>query len=173
MAGDFRLNLSLFGDTQLLGDLLKVVDALQDASPWFDMMHGWFEQEIEQQFESEGAHFGTPWKALSPAYAAAKLAEWGPKQILQARGDLRQALTSKSGGAVRYTSRHMMVFGGDVRSDDGVDIGAVHQRGTKDGRIPARQMLNLGEARNRQVTRSAGLYFRTGEIRRPGDLFGG
>lgn len=47
---------------------------------------GW----MRQQFESEGAFWGTPWAPLSPGYAAFKSRNYPGKTILIAEGDLRR-----------------------------------------------------------------------------------
>lgn len=46
-----------------------------------------------RQFETEGAFAGQPWPRLSPGYAAWKAAVFPGKQILQATGQMKQAVS--------------------------------------------------------------------------------
>lgn len=170
-----RLSIGLFGDEQVAGQLLRYADRANDASQWFRMLHRWMEREIEDQFVSEGAHWGSAWPALSPGYAAAKVAAgYGDKPILQREGSLFRSLTQPAGApdAIREVRPGSMVFGSSVTSEDGYAYGVAHQLGEG---VPRRPMLNIGDKPivKRKLRRSLGLFLATGELRDPGALFGG
>ncbi len=173
------LELSLFGERQIAGELLQTVNRIDNASRWFEMIIGWLEREIGKQFKTKGKHWSTPWPALSETYAAEKRASgYGGKGLLVRDGSLLRALTEGGGGAIREVAPHQMIFGAIVDSEEGVNIGAVHQHGTKDGRIPARPMLALkGEtpaarAVQRQVVRSLGMFIARDKVSHPGNFRG-
>lgn len=168
-----KLTLELFGERQIAGRLLKTAGRVEDASPWFRMMHGWLERELDQQFYTQGTHWGSGWKPLSPSYAAQKAADgYGDEKILHRTGRLMRSLTEPHGAdAVRLITPRQMWFGSSVTNDEGYRYGEAHQLGL--GRNPQRRMLELlRQADVRRVTRSLGLYIVRDVVKEPTDMSG-
>lgn len=166
MAGALQLRMGLFGDEQLVGDIVRMDRRIDDASPWFRMLARWLEKDLDKQFETEGRHRSGGWKHLKPSYLEEKInAGYGDKGILERDGDLRQSLTTSGGHAIRHISPKSLVFGSTVT------YGASHQHGDRSRGLVARPILTLSDAGlRRQIIRSAGLYVTTGRLRSPDEM---
>lgn len=114
-----------------------------------------FREIVEKQIESGGRRGGKRFKPLTPRYAArkARVAEGAP--ILVLHGKMRKALTQPGGDhltAYRGSNSGGLLTMGIKPGTDAFMRAAVHQSGTKDGRVPARPPIVLTDAdRNRWV----------------------
>lgn len=75
-------------------DLRLIAVMLSDLRPFWPRVRRLFADWMRQQFATEGAFWGRPWAALSPAYAARKRILWGDRPILQASGQAYRAALS-------------------------------------------------------------------------------
>lgn len=102
------------GTIRITGELLdarvfeawldRAVAQTRDFGPLWQMMGTTFRHHEVEVFDSEGPG----WKPLSPAYAAWKLAHYGPKPILVRTGELRSSLTiaGAPGNVNRMSATH-------------------------------------------------------------------
>lgn len=119
--------------------LRLLATGLADLRPFWPrvsrLVVGW----MRLQFESEGAFWtsGRKWTPLSPAYAAAKLERWGPRPILQASGQMRQAFSrpTRSVGPSSLTLRF---------DDSGPEHGPVAQYHQAGDGVPRRPIIPEG-----------------------------
>ena len=74
--------------------LLELGLAMRDLRPFWPRLVPVYISWIGEQFDIEGAFFGSGWEALSPAYAAWKSVAFPGKRILSMMGPLRKAATS-------------------------------------------------------------------------------
>lgn len=105
-----------------------------------------------EQFVSEGASTGAPWKPLSPAYAAWKLKHRGPLPILQFDGRLMASFTTQTPDTISEIGRDTARFGSRV------EYAAVHQFGRRDHSMPARPPLVITEALRQEANRLIAEY---------------
>lgn len=143
-----QITFEFFGEQQLSRTLLRWADHVEDLRPAWDAIVDDFLEIEERQFDSEGRHGSGGWDPLSPDYAAWKLAQVGPKPILEFTGDLRRSLTD--GPEVRILEHSWAVFG----SAD--PKGAYHQQGTD--RMPRRPPVDLTEAERRRWVKMVQRY---------------
>jgi hypothetical protein len=68
--------------------------ALIDLRPFWPKVVDLFRDWEERQFQTEGTFWGTPWKPLSPQYAAWKAAHAPTRGILVLTGALKRAATT-------------------------------------------------------------------------------
>lgn len=94
-------------------ELDRFHDRIQNARPAFEEMGRLVAESMRQQFDAEGGHSGPRWQALSPRYAAWKLAKYGPKPILERTGALRSSLVNTPMGVWDITD-HGMTVGTDI-----------------------------------------------------------
>lgn len=72
-------------------DLRRISVLLNDLRPFWPRVRRLFVDWERQQFDSEGAFWGTRWPALNPDYARRKRILWGDRPILQASGQAKRA----------------------------------------------------------------------------------
>jgi phage gpG-like protein len=72
----------------------SIASKSQDMTPVWPKVGSYLSNEVRQQFATQGLHFGTPWKPLTPAYARRKRKMGGGK-ILVLSGDLRRSFVGR------------------------------------------------------------------------------
>jgi phage gpG-like protein len=82
----------------------------------FRAVFRWMFQELQEahreNFRTQGAASGFPWKPLEPQYASWKIENYGANGVLVRSGDLERSLTMNSGrGAVRDIGARTAEFG--------------------------------------------------------------
>lgn len=82
----------------------------------FKAVFRWMFQELQEahreNFRTQGAASGFPWKPLEPQYASWKIENYGANGVLVRSGDLERSLTMNSGrGAVRDIGARTAEFG--------------------------------------------------------------
>jgi hypothetical protein len=114
--------------------LSKLVDGIDDMRPfWVHYFAPQFFKDVQDNFASSGRYVGG-WRALSPGYAAWKLAKYGRQPILVATGRMRESLTlGGRGNVVRVTKKEAQLGSTDRKLEK-------HQRGIG---VPRRQVLFL------------------------------
>lgn len=99
---------------------------------------------VQENFKQQGGLQKTPWRPLAPSTARYKAAHgWSPL-ILYRTGNLR-------GSFLPFSDADQAGIG--ARASAGVDYAEVHQKGSDDGRIPARPMLPPDDVAMGIVTR--------------------
>jgi phage gpG-like protein len=153
--GTLELSFEIAGEVKIRRAFEGVLANLDDMSPALERIAGHFQAHMEQVFQSEGgATKSGAWKPLSRRYAREKAKQFPGKGILEARGDLRRALTGKGPGSIREIGRQELKVGASVRTANGKwDIGLIHQKGTRDGRVPMRPLIDPPPAFATQVVR--------------------
>ena len=108
-----------------------------DLRPFWPKVVPLFIGWMREQFRTEGRYFNTPWRPLSPAYAAWKQRHYPGRGILIAEGDLRRGASLPER---RATPRSLTLT---IRWDKGGQTldPNWHQRGNTQG-MPARPLLS-------------------------------
>ena len=114
-------------DTSKLSErLTKMSLRATNFKPVFWWTFRELEKAHEENFRTQGAASGFPWKPLDPQYAAWKIENYGYKGILVREGNLQDSLTMNSGrGAIRDVGRRSAEFGTRV------EYAKFHQAGTR------------------------------------------
>ena len=146
-AGFVEFRIEVAGDVQIQRRLEGMLRRVDDWSPAFERIANHFQAHMAEVFATEGgATAHGKWTPLSPAYAKTKPAG---KKILERDDLLRQAMTGGA-GSIRSVSPHELQIGGTRRSANGRwDVGLIHQKGTDDGRVPMRPIIDLPEEQKR------------------------
>ena len=126
----------------------RYVEDIQDFSEAFELLYLDF-------LELEGRNFGAqgtpaPWAALSPNYAKWKAKHAPGRPILVLRGDMRAALTSRTGASGQI--KEIDGRGKTARYGTSLKIASYHQYGTR--HMPARPVVQLTEADKRRWSRA-------------------
>lgn len=128
------IKLTLFIDNERLNlRLNRFAESLSDMRRfWIEFFAPQLFADAQENFATEGRYVGG-WRALSPAYAAWKLAHFGPKPILERRGRLKRSFTIGAAGNILRAFKTRGEFGSSV------PYFPYHQRGTP--RMPQRRIL--------------------------------
>lgn len=126
------LSVKVDGEEKIKLQFRRLHNAIADPRPVYEEAANWFQREQKKQFASEGGEYPPKWAALSPGYAARKMAAVGRKPILEYSGDLVRSLTKRP-FAVEVITQRAATFGTDV------PYAIFHQRGTPF--MPARPPL--------------------------------
>lgn len=148
-----QITLAFWGDVQLKRTLARY-DAIDNATPLWNVLAGRFARLEALQFASEGAHTSGGWAPLSPRYAEWKAANYPGKTILRRTDALYESLTSRPLG-IEILEPGFMVLGSDV------DYGAYHQLGTD--RMPRRRPVSLTESARRDWVKRIHAFLQTGQ----------
>lgn len=148
-----NIRLEFYGDEQLNRTIDRSLEALDDATPAWDVIATSFARAERRQFRSEGGYASGGWRPLSPAYAAWKARHYPGRLILERTGALKRSLTERPLGVEVLLPRRM-VIGSDV------DYGRYHQRG--DG-LPRRRPVELPESLRREWVKVLQRYIITGK----------
>jgi phage gpG-like protein len=159
------LGLDIFGDKQLDREILRVERNGQDMSPAFRAIADVFLAANKAQFDTQGSAGSGGWKPLAESTKTYKLAAGLDPRIMHATLALRRSLTTPGDpNQIRRISSDEMVLGTAVKSAKGFPYPAVHQHGSRDGRIPRRRPVELtANQRNRWVKILQRFLF-TGEV---------
>jgi len=131
-----RFEIEVDGEQQLDRALSRFGDRLRNIQPFFEIAADMVAGFVRAQFESEGGRTGG-WAALSPRYAAYKLAKVGPQPILVFTGRMRQSLIERTGDNIREIGTDSMKWGTST------PYAIFHQRGTS--KMPQRKIIDLTE----------------------------
>lgn len=93
-----RLKPELVNDKRFPRFLTNISKRIQDwRSFWLTAWLPWYQQEIQQNFATEGELVGG-WPDLSPAYAAWKARHFPGRKIMERTGRLRESLAPGASG---------------------------------------------------------------------------
>lgn len=132
----FTFTVALPGLPALAIGLSRIREDISDWRPfWRERFVPAFRRQVLEDFVSEGAHSGSRWAALSPAYAAWKRRHAPGRGILVLSGAMKASLVGEGPGAiVRLTA---------TTADVGTSVpyALFHQRGTR--RMPQRPPMRI------------------------------
>lgn len=90
----------------------QILRRSRDFKPVFRWMFQELQEAHRENFRTQGAASGFPWKPLEPQYASWKIENYGANGVLVRSGDLERSLTMNSGrGAVRDIGARTAEFG--------------------------------------------------------------
>lgn len=154
-----KLTLDVYGDEQISRELLRFSAYVGNPRPAFEKIRDDLEEQLAEQFETDGRRGGSSWEPDKEATLAAKAAAGLRPEVLQATGRLLDSFTANTHGeGIRSITDDAFVFGSKVA------YGAVHQKGSKDGTIPKRPILSLKATDRRGYVRTLQRYITTGEV---------
>lgn len=146
MAG-LELRVKVHGAKQFSRSLDRVARYIgRDRRPIYKEIMAWWYEHQEQQFDSEGAHITSTWAQLGAiadggppgSYGRWKAKHYPEKPLLELSGDLRRAMTGKSGRAFKSLKKTHLKLG--VRD---VPYWRTHQYGRRRRNIPKRPMVGI------------------------------
>lgn len=144
MAGA-RIQITVDGEDQFDRTFSRLDANFDDLTPiWPDVRDKFWSIEKEQ-FDSEGGKGSSGrWQSLSKRYAAQKIAQYGAgKKILEATGELRDALTGPNPGSYYQTSKKEVAIGTTLPR------GIYHQRGSDT--LPKREPISISDTQKREM----------------------
>lgn len=149
MAG-LAVRVDVLGDTVLHRRFLRIGENASDLSTSFESILDTFEEWTGEQFESEGAEFGTPWEPLadSTIRQKARMGAADPAQPLVMTGALVGSLQGGPGG-VRDVGPDQAEWG----THDENAMWHHGRRRSGGNSTPRRPIFELDEARRRWVMR--------------------
>lgn len=130
-----RIDVEVFGDSQVDRELLKYQDRADDMTPALQFLADDFYEMEQRQFASQGGFASAGWAPLSPTYAAQKAAAFPGKGILEATGDLLESLTRPGVRAIRDISPD------ELHVATRVPYARFHQTGTR--KMPRRRVVEF------------------------------
>lgn len=137
--------------------LLRAMRARADnATPAWPAVGDHIAGEVDQQFATQGSHFGTPWDPRSPDYGPGMKPGDGWNPLLVQTGTLRDSFTSRPMGVERYSPRSATFGSDDYRAK-------FHHHGTSD--IPARPILRATEQMAEDASAILARYITEGRVR--------
>lgn len=142
-------------------DIKVIRGRAEDVSRVWPSVGQYLSREVRKQFVTEGAHFGTPWKPLKPAYRLWKIRNGFSRKILRRTGELLQSFTGRPMDIERY-QRQEARFGSDL------DKARWHNFGTKRNgkRVnPPRPILKVTPAVRREVKNIVQDWITKGRVR--------
>ena len=90
----------------------QILRRSRDFKPVFRWMFQELQEAHRENFRTQGAASGFPWKPFEPQYASWKIENYGANGVLVRSGDLERSLTMNSGrGAVRDIGARTAEFG--------------------------------------------------------------
>jgi phage gpG-like protein len=154
-----EITLDVAGDKQLARAFEATAREVEDMSDPLARFGEHLLREIGEQFQTEGARGGEPWRRLTRAYETWKEEHYPGRPILVQSSAMRSAALSPR--AVTITPRRLVyeiddanVCGGTRSEHDRVDRGQLaywHQVGA--GRLPARPIVQLNQEARRELDR--------------------
>lgn len=156
-----QIRIESIGTVQVSREFLRWGGHAQDMRPMWPSISEFLRHEIEQQFESQGSHFGGgKWKPLKETTVAYKAANNLDPRILHATLAMRESLTNRGRSVpegVRIFERNKLVFGTKV------DYAGIHQQGNPAGRPPQRKIIDLPETSKRKISKAIQRFIVTGQ----------
>lgn len=113
---------------------VKLNDLKEPISESIDYM----EDQVQENFKSEGGKITNKWQALNPAYAEAKKKRYGNKPILEATGKMKNSFKKLS------TSTYGRIW-------NSTSYFKYHQSNKSRSKLPRRPMLNIKRANQTEI----------------------
>ncbi len=151
-----KLVFSVWGEDIIERDLLRFAHRALDARPAWVAIIKDIEDELTEQFDSEGAHASGGWAQLAASTLAQKAAAGLDPRIMHATLRLRESLTENSEDTIKILDPNFFVFGSDV------EYGAYHMGPSGDR--PARPPVALNEVAKTRMVKTLQRYMVEGEL---------
>lgn len=150
-----RLVFSVWGEDIIERELLAFAHRAVDARPaWLAIIED-LKDELDKQFQTEGAYASGGWQPLAAATVAYKASAGLDPRILHATLRLRESLTGDTGDTVTVLDPNFFVFGSDV------EYGQYHQQGRG---VPVRKPVALTELAKQNAVKTLQRYIVEGEV---------
>jgi len=128
--------------------LSRFMDDISDFRKFFtERLEPIMRAHFSEVFATEGeAGKAGAWQPLTDAYAKRKAKKYPGKPILVATGELKSFMTDENRFVSQASETEYTVYT--------PKIGIYHQRGTKDGKLPARPFFSLTEEDIKAITKN-------------------
>lgn len=83
------------GEKQVAARLRRLANKAEDVSPVWPRVGAYVARTVNQQFVTEGARLGKPWKPLKPEYRLWKMRNGYSRKILVQTGEMRRKFTGR------------------------------------------------------------------------------
>lgn len=145
MKGGARIQITVDGKDQFDRTFSRLDANFDDLTPIWPDVRDVFWRFEKEQFESEGSKGASgQWKRLSKRYARQKIERYGAgKKILEATGELRDALTGPNPGSYYTHTKKEVAIGTTLAR------GIYHQRGSD--RLPKREPISLSNEQKKEM----------------------
>jgi phage gpG-like protein len=153
------IEFEVFGHKQLSRDLLRISEFAGDAAPAWVKIIELMKEDIQEQFDTEGASMSGGWEPLKPVTIARKEALGQRTEIMRATDRLMESLTDERGSDQRLVIER---FGFDFESL--VSYGGYHMGPAKDGSRPARKPVDFTETQRRKYVKVLQEFLVGGEV---------
>lgn len=153
------VNFEVYGHKQIERELMRISEFAGDAGPAWEKIVELMKEDIQEQFDTEGASMSGGWAPLKPVTIERKAAMGLRPEIMRATDRLMQSLTDERGSDQRLVFER---FGFEFASL--VDYGAYHMGPAKDGSRPARPPVDFTEMQRRKYVKVLQTYLMGGEI---------
>lgn len=140
-------------------EVVRLLDQMRsrtdDLTPAWRAVGDHIAGEVDQQFATQGSHFGTPWDPRRPNYGHDMKPDAGWNPLLVQTGTLRDSFTSRPMGVERYSPQSATFGSDDYRA-------GFHHHGTSD--IPARPILRATEQMAEDASAILARYITEGRV---------
>lgn len=151
-----RLTTTVYGEDIIIRDLLRFSSRGLHAEPAFYAIGEDMMDEVEANFDTEGAHASGGWAPLAAATVKAKAAQNLDPRILHATLEMRRSLTEHDANNILIARSNELIFGTkDPKA-------GFHQRGTVD--MPQRRPLEFTELAKRGFVKTLQRYIVEGDL---------
>jgi hypothetical protein len=118
--------------------LNALLQRLRNLRPAWKTVLAYLRRQALEQFASQGARSGSPWKPLNETYARWKAIRYPGQPILRASDQMFRSLVGKTGYSIEEATPDSLTYGtGDPKA-------RYHQQGTP--RMAKRKILEVTEA---------------------------
>lgn len=153
------IQFTVLGETQLSRTLMRFSARALNATPALLGVMSQIQDQVEEQFDSEGARGSGGWAPLAPATIEFKRRHGYPLEILHRTLTLRNSLTKNTAaGAIRIVTPKTMTFGSRVQ------YGIFHQLGAPKSKLPQRRPVEFTEADRQHFAKIIQAYIVTGKV---------
>lgn len=165
MATGVVLRYEVFGDEQINREMLRFEGRLTDARPAFLTIIDDMQDQIEQQFESQGVSGSGGWTPLKPETIAEKEAKGYDTRILHRTHRLRESLTDPlSAFSAGNPDQVLVLTPMSFEFGSTVPYGAVHQKGSEIANIPQRRPVEFSEVQRQGHVRTLQRFIIEGDL---------
>jgi phage gpG-like protein len=142
------LEFEVFGHKQIERELSRFAELAGDAAPAWEEIISLVQEDIQEQFDTEGQSMSGGWAPLKPVTVERKAAAGLQTEIMRATDRLMQSFTDDRGSdQTRIITPHGFEFGSKV------DYGKYHMGPAKDGSRPARKPVDFTEVQRRKYVK--------------------
>jgi len=156
------LTIQVFGEDQVARELLNFSGRLMEAGPAFAKIHEELQDQVADQFDTEGQRGSGGWEPLKDETLLRKEAAGVDTRILMFSHELRDSLVDSGHSQhVFRISDEVLTFGSDV------EYGVFHQKGAPGANLPRRPPVELTERDRVDFVRTLQRWFVDGSLVKP------